>query len=69
LGRPGAHTTLEGKYEKRILNVPLLQLTNVVKDFGKLQAVSHLDLSIEKGQIPIRRWPKPTWERRRSDAA
>ncbi len=29
----------------------LLELTNVVKDFGKLQAVSHLDLSVEEGQI------------------
>jgi branched-chain amino acid transport system ATP-binding protein len=33
------------------VTVPLLELTNVVKDFGKLQAVSHLDLSVEKGQI------------------
>lgn len=31
--------------------MPLLELTNVVKDFGKLQAVSHLDLRVEKGQI------------------
>ncbi len=31
--------------------MPLLELSNVVKDFGKLQAVSNLDLSVEKGQI------------------
>ena len=29
----------------------LLKLTNVVKNFGKLQAVSHLDLTITKGNI------------------
>jgi branched-chain amino acid transport system ATP-binding protein len=31
--------------------VSLLELKNVVKDFGRLQAVSHLDLTVEKGQI------------------
>jgi len=31
--------------------VPLLELANVVKDFGKLQAVSHLDLKVEEGHI------------------
>ncbi len=31
--------------------MPLLELTNVVKHFGRLQAVSHLDLTVEQGQI------------------
>ncbi len=31
--------------------MPLLQLLDVTKDFGKLQAVSHLDFTVEKGAI------------------
>ena len=31
--------------------MPLLELIDVAKNFGKLQAVSYLDLSVEKGQI------------------